>query len=620
MNFFSKSTNAPKRQNLSFAVTSLLGVLGFGATAYSTDWTTDQLLKQKPTVTYQELSDYLSRSTNGFITALPLTSTTFPSNLSFNVNTYEKSFESTSLQDPDALDLQFSFDVEGFTKYMNQPDFLHAKIAYYQTLPFDSILQTYARNYLYPNDWKDVFFPPQHELALAPQQYDQLFVDRSQLPQQSNYYNADWHKGVDNATNTELTFGNEVQLLENGLSHDKKLELIRASRKSIYIGVMTFDCSPNSMELLNALAQRVQAGVDVRLMMEGVWTELAYEGCKKKMEDAGIEVVLANDLLKIGDQQDLFHNKIWVFDENEGIMGGENIVPSDGASTGFNHNNRDLDVHVKGPAVTEMMQAYVNLYDRYVNTKSEKKNHRGLDTLRAAISRRTSEEHANHQRGQENYEVILNNPATRSKGVCRFAIQGPEGDGNRHRVSQVYTSYIQQAQQSLYLTTPKIDFEENNPKNPKGNTMIWNAVMERGRNGVHVDAISSGVDAETGAVGTSLRGYADKLQAKGHFVEANLIRNLSLTFGTFMSKGDRHYLQAIGRIPTIRPWAFFQYYHGKTITFDRIAMAVGSFNLEAYSAEHSHESTLICQDDALLVQQDGNILRDLVNSVPVTQN
>ena len=617
----------PIRKKAHFKINPLflcwMGAIGITQStfAHATDWTTAELLSQKPTsVPYQDIADYLSRSSNGWITGSPLAGSTFPSNLSFRVNIGEQSLVTNTIQSPDLLDLQFNFDESAFIRSMHQPDFLRAKIAYYQTLPFSQLSQRYARNYLYPEDWMDLFFPPVHTLTLPNQQYDERFIDRSALPQNSTYYSADWHKSVDALTNTRLTFGNELEILTNGLSHDKKKELILKAQNSIYIGVMTFTCDANSMELLDALADRVRAGVDVRIMMEGLWTELAYQGCMKKMKDAGIEVILATDMLKAGNQQGLFHNKIWIFDNHEAIMGGENIITADGASTGFNHNNRDVDVHVfQGPAVTEMMQAYINLYDRYIHTPLQKKQFRGVDALRSAYAQRFNAETLAGQRGQDHYAQILGSPSTRSKGVCRFAIQGPEGDGNRHRVSQVYTEYIKQAQQSLYMTSPKVDFQEGNVKNPTGNTQIWNAVQERAQNGVQVDAITDVIDGESGSLGNDFRNYADQLQAAGHLIDADLLRDLASVIGISDAAADRHYLQVLGRNPNIRPWNFFQFYHGKTIDFDRTALAIGSFNLESFSAEHSHESTLICQDEGLLEAQDSLILRDLVNSVPVFQ-
>lgn len=561
-----------------------------------------------------DIAEYLKKNSSGFIQVKP--KDLAQKSLTFRVNFFEKSLESTTVEDPDSLDQMFSFDEAAFIKSMNAPDFLQAKIEYYKKLAFDSKTQSYERKYLYPNDWKDLFFPPIHDLTLPNQQYDQRFVDRKTLSKESPYYSAEWHKGVDARTKTGLTFGNKLEILSNGISYDRKIELSKKATQSIYVGVMSVVCDKNSMELLNVLGQRVKEGVDVRIIMEGLWTDIAFNGCKKKLRDMGIEVILATDMMKLFKKPILFHNKIWIFDNQEVIMGGENIISADDGSTGFNHHNRDVDVDVKGPAVTDVMNAYADLYDHFVSTPKQKRTHRGVEGLRAAVAQRMQAETEAKARGQENYDSLLGSPDTRSKGVCRFGIQGPQG--NPKLVSELYVEYISQAQQSLCLTSPDIDFQEGSVPDEElqGHTRMWNAVQERARKGVAVDVISNGIDAEMGEVGSKIRDLANKWQVH-HPRLADFLRKLVVVKGRKKPAEDRHFLEVLAQNPSVRSWSFFQYYHGKTITMDRKSMAIGSFNLEHFSAEHSHESTIICQDDQMLKQQEKIILRDLVNSVPV---
>ena len=604
-----------KHRPLSIGMLSILGALASSPLAHAQTkaWTTEDLLKSKPTsIPYSEMADYLNHSSSGLLQAKPQG---LGEDLHFRVNAFEQSLEATTVQEADWMDAHFTFDESGFIKSMNQPDFLQAKIAYYKNLAFDGKSQTYERKYIYPNDWKDLFFPPVHELTLPDQSYDQRWVDRASLPKDSAYYSSEWHKSVDAKTGTRLTFGNKLELLENGLSLQKKIELAKKATQSIYAGVMTFTCDPNSDQLVDVLIDRAKAGVDVRVVMEGLWTEIGYKKCAKKMRKGGIDLVLTNDMVKIFKPQILFHNKIWIFDNNEAIMGGQNIIDSDGASTGYNHMNRDVDIHVEGPAVTDIMQGYAGFWDHFVDTKHKKKKHRNLDNLRAAIAKRLSDETAAKQRGQENYDQLLGDESTRNKGVCRFGIQGPQGD--RYLVSKLYAEYIGRAEQSLYLTSPDISFQEGDYKKVEGETLIWNAVQNRAKAGVLVDVITTGIDSEEGELGSKLRGLADKYQTNGHPGIADFVRKWSMKLSRGEAREDRHFLEALAVNPTLRPWSFFQYYHGKTILMDRRVMAVGSFNLEDYSSNHSHESTIICQDDDLVKQQDREILRDLVNSVPV---
>ncbi len=604
-----------------------LGIAGTLSSAFADPvLTTPDMLatvKNKSLVNFGEISDYLQAQSGGFIQPV-LESRARLTNVQFRVNADRKTFEHVEVTDPNQMSLSYTFDLAGFAQKMGSPDFLTAKSAYYNNLVFNQDLQAYQRDYITPDEWKSLFFPPQHELTLAPAAYDQRFVDRSEMPQDSEYFSADWHKKVDGLTNTQLTFGNELEILSNGLSFDKKLELVKSAQKSIYVGVMAFVCDSTSRDLLEALKERRKAGVDVRVMLEGVWTEVAFHGCMHEMRKADIEVILATDLLRRGDQQDLFHNKIWIFDENVAIMGGENIINSDSASTGFNAKNRDVDLLVKGPAVTEIMQAYVDLYHRFVKSKHKRKKYKGVEDLEKAVAARTAAETASGQRGQDQYEKILSNKDTRTKGVCRFVIQGPQGPNpDRHRITTAYVEYIKAAKKHLLLTSGKMRFQSADDQKKHGvwgNTLLWNAVHDRASAGVWVDAISNGTDGGDGELSSKLHELGDKWQSEGHFGRVQLLNRFIYSSDRKVAKENRDVLESLASYPNTRTWTFFQYYHGKTIDFDRTALAIGSYNLEDYSAEHSHESTLICQDDKEIAQQDDLILRDLVNSTPVLLN
>ena len=64
-------------------------------------------------------------------------------------------------------------------------------------------------------------------------------------------------------------------------------------------------------------------------------------------------------------------------------------------------------------------------------------------------------------------------------------------------------------------------------------------------------------------------------------------------------------------------WMHFQYVHSKTMLIDNIMASVGSFNFEPYSAEKSHESTVLCYDQRLAQELKADNIRDIVNSTPV---
>jgi phosphatidylserine/phosphatidylglycerophosphate/cardiolipin synthase-like enzyme len=565
--------------------------------------------------TYQELNDYLNQSSQGLVSgddkAMNFLEADAPI---YRVNKKRGSFEAQDLDARDAYLKLFHFDLPTYLKNSGAKDFLTAKVNYYKNLEFNEKKQRYIQESLHPEEWKSLFFPPQETLDLPPQAYDDRFLDPASFANTSSYFSADWHKAVDAKTNTRLTFHNDLQILTNNKSFAKKLELVKKSKKSIYIGIMTIMCDKSSLELIDALSERVDAGVDVRVILEGLWSRVVFRGCVKRMEDAGIEVIYANDLIRTGEQHSYFHNKIWIFDESEAIMGGENILNSENQSTGFNGKNRDTDIYIKGPAVTEIMGAYVDLYDRYVHTDHQLRKYRGIEDLRAVTAKKLAAETAAHLRGTENYDAVMASPTERDHGVCRFVIQGPQN--NHHKVVDTFLEYVKVAQHSLHITTPQINFETGRVAK-KRNTFFWNEVKARAIEGVNVDLVSNGVDGGTGELSSKAGELADRWMRNGHPGRSRLLRNIIYSQDIKTSKGNRKYLELLANVPNFRVWTFFQYYHSKTIDFDHIAVAVGSHNLDENSSEQNHESTLICQDEKLARDQDAILLQDMVNSTPV---
>jgi phosphatidylserine/phosphatidylglycerophosphate/cardiolipin synthase-like enzyme len=70
-------------------------------------------------------------------------------------------------------------------------------------------------------------------------------------------------------------------------------------------------------------------------------------------------------------------------------------------------------------------------------------------------------------------------------------------------------------------------------------------------------------------------------------------------------------------MPNARAWQNFQYMHSKLMQIDRTVNLVSSYNLEEWSADKSHEMSVICMDEKLSRQMDESFLRDFANSVPV---
>ena len=136
----------PPLRLLSIGLIGMAGMLS-SSLSYSAEsvkpLTTENLLKEKPSeVPYFDISNYLTQYSSGLIQAKPLES---GKSLSFRVNAFEQSLETTTVEDADAMIDRYTFDEETFIKNSNLPDFLQAKTAYYKSLSFNDKTQTYER-------------------------------------------------------------------------------------------------------------------------------------------------------------------------------------------------------------------------------------------------------------------------------------------------------------------------------------------------------------------------------------------------------------------------------------------------------------------------------------------
>ena len=77
-------------------------------------------------------------------------------------------------------------------------------------------------------------------------------------------------------------------------------------------------------------------------------------------------------------------------------------------------------------------------------------------------------------------------------------------------------------------------------------------------------------------------------------------------------------LQYVRKIPNFNVWQHFQYIHSKVAVVDNEIVAIGSYNFESYSSEHSYETAVICNDQSLINQITDDLTLDLANSTPMT--
>lgn len=512
----------------------------------------------------------------------------------------------------------FRIDVEGFNRYEQSQDFLTAKYRYYSQQPYNSKTGMHERPYYYHSSWRSLFHPPIKQMELPLEAYDAQMAPQDPSQVQSAAFNPDFQRRLDQMTDTELSFGNKLRLLPNHNSFDEKLRMVRESKKFFFGVVMVYFCDASTKLLLDEMVRKKNEGVDVRMIVEGLWGRTVASPCVVKMRKAGIPVTYIMDFLKPESFVSVMHHKIWIRDGVEAIIGGQNMHENSNYATGFNHRTRDTDVLIEsGPAVTDLLKEYTNLWRKYASGKKAKES---IEPYQGLAEHQLAQERVRGQRGQENYERVLSNPETRSDGVCRMLVQN--NGASRQPTAPVRAEYFREAQRQIIVTSPSIGYRTDGKKADRW-PQIWAKLLkEAGRDrGVNVEVLSNGVEGGSGELAYVLERMRREIDKANIPLLPLLLKSINAGQNRANAKKNRLTMMDLASTsPNIRGWHYLEFLHQKTWLIDRTVAAVGSVNFDDYSTEKSHESEAICMDRKLVSELERQLTLDRINSVPTSSS
>ena len=433
-------------------------------------------------------------------------------------------------------------------------------------------------------------------------------IDRSS---DHRFYDADFQHSLDQLSQTELTAGNVLSLLPNTNSYQQKLALIKATKHHLWVTSMVFFCDDSSGKLIDAMKERIQNGVEVRLIVEGVWSRIALNGCIARMRDVGIDVLIMNESLQIKNPANITHNKFWIRDGEEAIVGGQNIMDAENLSTGFNAEGyRDTDAWVhSGPITTELEQKFAFIWE-----KNRKKANKPMGDHLVDIQNKLYQEALAGQRGEAVY-TALSDPSRRSHGFCRLVSQEP--GASEQAISPVLAALADASSSLVIATTPRVAYKEGKSdyKSPK---LVYDALINAGNRGVRVDVVTNGSDGFGGTLTKIFRTEADKARSKGqHLIERGFMDVADDLGRANYATSMKDFLNFSAQSQNIHPWTYFRFAHQKVHLFDRRMVGIGSFNLDTYSSKGNRETELLCMDEDLISQAERQLAQDISNSIPV---
>ncbi|MES2642351.1 MAG: phosphatidylserine/phosphatidylglycerophosphate/cardiolipin synthase family protein [Myxococcota bacterium] len=484
-------------------------------------------------------------------------------------------------------------------------DLLQATWDFHARTRFDESTQMGERPYIYLRAWNTLFHPPIKRLDLPLDTYVRAFAPDPRPD--AAWFAPEFQESLDAETESVLTFGNDVALLSNGDGWVEKVRMAREAETFMFVAVMAMTCDDSGSAIVDELVARHAEGVDVRVILESLYANTLNVRCLRRLRRAGIPVLLVADQLIPGKGFGGFmHNKFWIRDGEEAVIGGQNVMDVQNLSTGFGGHNRDNDVLVRsGPTVTELTRAYVALWDSHAHL-----THRKIAPLyQPWIDARLAEETAAGLRGTQAYARRLGDAETRMDGACRVVVQTPGNTG----IATMLTRYIEAARHLIVMTSPTVRFDLDG-------TAVLDVLVEalrsRAAAGVEVEVVSNGLAGGKGESDRWLHESMEAARSTGHVNNAKIYEELKERSARAGAKGNRAYLTDI-QTTNLRAWTYFNYLHAKQAYFDRTAVVVGSFNLDSQSGSKNHEAALVCLDEELASQMERQLTLDLVNSLPV---
>lgn len=569
--------------------------------------------EESASVTLYQLAQYYDESSKGLIRLSLQSPSVETAGLSFVWDPYDKLRVLAPFRvSPGILQDVFQFDVDRFVRESGSADFLSAVDQYYRERPFDARKQSHVRPYRCLAQWGSLFYPPIKQLTHAPQFYHNGFSDGFDSRTVSSvYFDPQFQMQLDQETQTDLTYGNHLRALFNKtVSYPEKLRLASEARKFLYVAVMTLVADSTGQELIRVMVNRKRAGVDVRLITDDFYTFSISNYAVGVLEREGIPVAHVKDK-RLNQLDRMFHNKIWIRDGEEAILGGMNVLDYENDADGFNFLNRDTDILVRGPAVTGLLERYITLWRRY------DKEDRPIALGESTMVRQRAQERSAGLRGSENYARWLGNPETRMNGICRTAVQGDNAEPQK--ILTLLQRYLEMAQHSFYITSPEIEFESSRTP-PASIDILANVLKNKAREpGFFAAYITNGHDGGLGESSAFLRSRVKDSQLVGDPLWEDMLTPIIDREGRNVNRRVRSTMRPLIEAG-VHGYQYFNYVHAKEFYFDRLLVGIGSWNFDSYSADNNHESAIFCLDDSLRVQIEKQMVLDMINSVPVVFN
>lgn len=204
------------------------------------------------------------------------------------------------------------------------------------------------------------------------------------------------------------------------------LREIRSAQKRIHIETYILKADAIGREIISALTQRARAGVEVRLLLDGVGSFGTPQFLCQPLIKAGGEVAQFNPILPMqgkGSANWRNHRKIAIFDGQSAVIGGQNISLNYLGYVPSNRRYRDCSFFIDGPAAGALERVFI------------------ADWCQAT-----------DREPKEFVEILRHQPLLNGKTQIKIISSGPDCVGDP--LWETYIKLIENAEKSITIMTP----------------------------------------------------------------------------------------------------------------------------------------------------------------------
>ena len=165
------------------------------------------------------------------------------------------------------------------------------------------------------------------------------------------------------ASGSPFVEGNAVELLNNGDAfYPRMLDAIAGAQVSITIEAYIYWAGGVGLLFAEALAERAQAGVTVKILLDAIGSASIGAETLRTLEDGGCQVAWYNPIhwYTLGRFNNRTHRKSLIVDGRIAFTGGAGIADHWRGDARGPHEWRDMQVRLEGPAVTPLQAGFAH--------------------------------------------------------------------------------------------------------------------------------------------------------------------------------------------------------------------------------------------------------------------